>query len=124
MTSPARLAAAVVRLIARHGQAMTLTRVAVGSTSTSGVVTPGATSTNSTRGAFAPLTSYTDNREELRTLAQRKVRYLLLSAKSMTLEPQPQDTVTVGAVNYDVESSTPISPKGTAIAHQMLVVQL
>lgn len=124
MSALSRIAAKADQMIRRYGSAMTLTRTAPGTVSDAGAVTAGASTTNTTTGVFLPLTSYTDNREEINTLAQRKVRYLLLSAKGMTLEPQPQDVVTHGSNYWRVESSTPINPKGTAIAHQTLAVQL
>lgn len=124
MSSLGRMANKADQMISRYGQSITMTRTAPGSVSIAGTPTPGASTTDTTVGVFLPLTSYTDNREELSTLAQRKVRYLLISAKGMTMEPQPQDVVAVGSANYRVESSTPINPNGTAIAHQALVVQL
>jgi len=124
MGSLARIRAKSDQMIRKYGKPMTMTRVAPGSVSVSGAVTAGASTTNSTTGVFLPLTSYTDDREERKSLAQRKVRYLLLSAKGMTLEPQPQDRVSNGAVMWRVESSTPIDPDGTPIAHKALVVLL
>ena len=124
MSALSRIASKAAQVIKKNGVAATLSRVAIGSISAAGVVTPGGTTTSSTYGVFLPLTSYTDNRQELRTLALRKVRYLLISAKGMTLEPEPQDNVTIGSDTWQVESSTPIAPNGVAIAHQALVVKL
>lgn len=119
-----RIAGKADQMIRRYGQAMTMSRTAPGTISIDGRPSSGDTTTDATTGVFLPLTSYTDNREEVHTLAQRKVRFLLLSAKGMVMEPQPQDVITSGAKLWRVQSSTPINPNGLAIAHETLVVQL
>ena len=87
-------------------------------------MTRAASTTTTTVGTFLPLSSYTDNREEQRTLAQRGVRFLAIAARGMTMEPRPQDVLTIGSDTWEIESSTPINPAGDAIAHRALVVKL
>jgi hypothetical protein len=81
--------------------------------------------TSDTLVAFLPLTEYTDNREEQRSLASRGVRYVVMDAAGMTLEPQARDVLAIDTTTYEIESSTPVDPTGTAIiAHQALAVKL
>jgi hypothetical protein len=120
----ARAENTVYRQIHKYKVAVALTRPGTATVSAAGGVTRGTASTDSTIGTFLPLSEYTDNREEQRTLAHRGVRYLLMAARGMTLEPRPHDVLTIGSDSWDVESSTPVMGATVAIAHQALVVKL
>lgn len=124
MSTLSRISNKAVQMIKKTGVAVTVSRTIPGTVDDLGTPTPGTTSTSSTYGVFLPLTSYTDNREELNSLAQRKVRYILVAGRDLTITPQPQDRLIQGSTTWRVESSTPISPNGTDIVHQTLVVQL
>jgi hypothetical protein len=124
MSTLGRISNKALKMIKQNGVALVLTRTAPGTVSTAGTPTAGAATTSNTYGAFLPLSSYSDNKEEVNALAQRKIRYLLIAGKGMTLQPQPQDVLAQGSVSWRVESSTPISPNGADIVHQTLVVQL
>jgi hypothetical protein len=119
----ARAERTAYRQIAKYGSTVTLSRPGASSVSVTGAVTVGASTEEETIGVFLPLSEYTENVEEQRSLAQRGVRYIALAARDMTLEPRPHDTITVGSDVYDVTSSTPINPAGDAIAHRVLVVK-
>jgi hypothetical protein len=124
MSAISRLRGTVKRMVGKYGATATLTRPVVSSVSTAGTPTMGTSLTTSTVVTFLPLSEYTDNREEQRTLAQRGVRYVVMDAAGMTLEPQSLDVLTVGGASYKVESSTPVDPGSQPIAHQALVVKL
>jgi hypothetical protein len=120
----ARAERTVYRQIQKYKVDISLTRPGTATVSAAGAVTRGTASTDSTIGTFLPLSEYTDNREEQRTLAQRGVRYLAMAARDMTLEPRPQDVLTIGSETWEVQSSTPVMGATVAIAHQALVVKL
>lgn len=124
LAAVARAERTAYRQISKYGAAATLTRPVTSSVNAAGTVTMGTSLTTTTVGTFLPLSEYTDNREEQRTLAQRGVRYFAMAARGMTLEPRPHDTLTIGSDTWDIESSTPINPAGDAIAHRALVVKL
>ena len=124
-TATERAEATAYRQITKYGTTGTLTRKVVASVSTAGAVTNGTALTDTLKCVFLPLSEYTDNLEERNSLAQRGVRYLAMAARDLSLEPRPQDTVTIGSDVWDIQSSTPINPDGAhPIAHCALVVKL
>ena len=120
----ARASRTVETQVRKWGAPMTLRRTVITSISASGAGTQGAPLTSPAFGVFLPLSAYTDNREEQKSLAQKQLRYLAFSARNMTLVPRPHDNVLVGSDTYMVESSTPLNPSGDVIAYQSLVVKL
>ena len=115
----------VHRMVAKYGVAATVTRTEPASVSASGAPTMADPITSDTLAAFLPLTEYTDNREEQRSLAKRGVRYVVMDAAGMTLAPRARDVLAIGEDSYEIESSTPVDPTGSAtIAHQALAVKL
>ena len=128
MGSPRRT---VHRMVAKYGTSATVTRTEVASVSTSGTPTTTDSITTDTLAAFLPLTEYTDNREEQRSLAARGVRYVVMDAAGMMDDtgapfvPKARDVLAIGDDSYEIESSTPVDPTGsTPIAHQALAVKL
>ena len=107
------------------GFAVSFSRPVATNVSAAGAVTLGTPVTASGVGNFIALSAYTDNREEQKSLAQRKVKALHVLARGLAgFEPQPQDVVTIGTDTWRVEGSTPDMPSGEAIAHNMIVVRL
>ena len=107
------------------GFPVTFTRPVATNVSAGGVVTHGTSITASSVGNFIALSAYTDNREEQKSLAQRKVKALHVLARGLAgFEPQPQDRVSINGTAWRVESSTPDMPAGDIISHNMIVVLL
>ncbi len=124
-TATERAEATAYRQITKYGTDGTLTRKTVTAISNQGAVTNGTSLSDTMKCVFLPLSEYTDNLEERNSLAQRGVRYLAMAARGLSLEPRPQDTVTIGSDVWDIQSSTPINPDGASpIAHCALVVKL
>ncbi len=124
-TATERAEATAYRQIAKYETDGTLTRKTVTAISNQGAVTNGVSLSDTMKCVFLPLSEYTDNLEERNSLAQRGVRYLAMAARGLSLEPRPQDTVTIGSDVWDIQSSTPINPDGASpIAHCALVVKL
>lgn len=51
----------------------------------------------------------------------RAVRYVLMSARDVTVQPMPGDEVDFEGVTWRVEGALPLSPAGVNVIHQLAV---
>ena len=111
------------------GQSATFTRTTmVPDGSTGGVVPSGDPLTSTVNVAVLPVESGTgpafDNRLEELSLAKKTLRYLIVPAKGMTLEPEALDEVSFEGHLWEVLGCTPINPAGTPVIYGVGVVRL
>ena len=114
MTIHTRAAATALRLLAKYGQAVTLTHSAPG---TYDPDTGSVANTLTTQAGVAAELDYTE-REIDGTLVQRGDKKLLLASSGVTM-PTVDDTVTVRSVVYTIKSVNAVAPGGVDIVYEL-----
>jgi hypothetical protein len=113
-----------------YGQTVTFYRYTPTVSSTGGGVTKNAATSTSTANAVqVPIAAGAkewgqDKRVMAEVLASREVRFLKVSASSMTFEPAPFDEVSLAGFTWRVLGVTAINPAGTALVYSVALVKL
>lgn len=121
-------AATALRLLARFGQELTLTRTTPGTYNpATGGTTDDVTTTQTVTAAVLPAgsgMSFDDSLKDM--LVKGKLRQVLISAltpagASLTFAPAPLDLLTLEGADWEVEGVTPLNPSGTPVMYTALV---
>lgn len=113
-----RMAALSLRLLQRFGAVHTLTRLAPGSRDVEAGTTPTTPTTYSVTGAKFDYAQRDIDGTEVRTGDQR-----FLMAPNAAVTPQTGDRLTIAGQDWQVIRSSPLSPAGTVVLHEVQIRQ-
>lgn len=113
-------AATALRLIERFGRSFTLTRLAPGTGPTQNPG-PALPSSYSVKGVTLPATNgkkQFDNWLVPGTLITDQMRYVIIAAKDLSIQPESSDYYTFDGYDWELLGATPLAPAGVTILYK------